>query len=47
MTAYILFLVNRAFRVSGNVVANRSCFACGVQCIGRLGSKPVGYVGAR
>ena len=33
MTAYGLNHVNKVFRVAGNVVSNRSCFDCGVECV--------------
>ena len=44
MTAFALNRVITVFRVAGNVVSNRFCFACGVECVR---SKSVGYVGAR
>ena len=34
----------KVYRVAGNVLSNRSCFACRVECVR---SKPVRCVGAR
>ena len=44
MAAFAQNHVNKVFRVAGNVVSNRSCFPCGVECVS---SKPVRYAGAR
>ena len=44
VTAFALNYGNTIFRVAGNVVSNRSCFACEMECVRR---KPVGYVGTR
>ena len=41
VTAFALRHVSKVFRVAGNGVSNRSCFACGMECIR---CKPVGYV---
>ena len=41
VTAFALSHVNKVFRVAGNVVSNRPCFNCGMECVR---CKPVGYV---
>ena len=35
MTAFALNHLNKVFRVGGDVVSNRSCFACGMECVRR------------
>ena len=44
ISAFALNHVNRVFRVACNVVSNRSCFACRVECVR---NKFLEYVGAR
>ena len=44
ISAFALNHVNRVFRVTCNVVSNRSCFACRVECVR---NKLLEYVGAR
>ena len=44
MNSCVVKLLQESCKVSGNVVSNRSCFACGVE---RERNKRVGYVGAR
>ena len=41
MTAIALYHVNNVFRVTVNVMMNRSCFARRIKCIA---SEPVGYI---
>ena len=43
VTAFALNHVITVFRVAGDVVSKRFCFACGVECVR---SKSVGYIGA-